>query len=194
MNLTITDEAQQHFMRLIKSEAEENLHLRLNVENPGTVMADLGITFCSEGEQEATDVRLDFDDFVMFVSHNSIAALENAIIGFNTNELGGELTVKAPYIKGRALDPNANLFERVQILIDEQVNPFLAKHGGLVQLKEVTNDNKVLLEFGGGCQGCGMAKVTMQNSIEKILLEHCPDISQIQDITAHAEGDNPYYA
>ena len=83
--------------------------------------------------------------------------------------------------------------ERVQEVIDTAVNPAVAAHGGVVRLIDV-KDNTAYLEFGGGCQGCGMVSVTLKYGVEKLIRERVPEIGQILDTTDHASGENPYYA
>jgi Fe/S biogenesis protein NfuA len=85
------------------------------------------------------------------------------------------------------------LAARVQQALDEHVNPGVASHGGHVSLADV-QDERVFLRFGGGCQGCGMADVTLKQGVEQILRREVPEIGEILDITDHAAGDNPYYS
>ena len=84
------------------------------------------------------------------------------------------------------------LYERVAQLFDEQVNPMVARHGGRVELIDV-QDAVVMLRMGGGCQGCGMADVTLRQGIEGMLAQHVPEVRGIVDITDHAQGANPYF-
>ena len=92
---------------------------------------------------------------------------------------------------GAAVDDDA-LYERVARLFDEQVNPMVARHGGRVELIDV-QDAVVMLRMGGGCQGCGMADVTLRQGIEGMLAQHIPEVRGIVDITDHASGANPYF-
>jgi Fe-S cluster biogenesis protein NfuA len=85
------------------------------------------------------------------------------------------------------------LYERVSQLFEQQVNPMVARHGGLVELIDV-QDAVVLLRMGGGCQGCGMASVTLRQGIEGMLSQHIPEVQGIMDITDHAAGASPYFA
>lgn len=82
---------------------------------------------------------------------------------------------------------------KVQELIDSAINPAVASHGGIVTLLDVKGNN-VFLEFGGGCQGCGMVSVTLKYGVEKLLRDRIPEIGQVLDTTDHAAGTNPYYA
>jgi len=85
-----------------------------------------------------------------------------------------------------------DLATNVQELIDSTINPAVAGHGGFVQLVEV-KDNKVYLQMGGGCQGCGAADVTLKAGIERLIKEELPEIEEVLDSTDHASGTNPYY-
>jgi Fe/S biogenesis protein NfuA len=188
----LTPNAVSHFKQLLQNE-DEILNIRMNVENPGTINADLGITFCPLGENQINDVTIEYDDFKVFLEQNSVPYLQDAIIDYVENNLGGELTVKAPLIRGQLPDPNLSLAERVNFVLSKYINPGLASHGGQVSLVMITNENIVRLQFGGGCQGCGMAQVTLKNSVEKTLLHYCNDIFKIEDITEHDKGSNPYF-
>ena len=84
------------------------------------------------------------------------------------------------------------LYEQVAKLFEEQVNPMVARHGGNVELIDV-QDAIVMLRMGGGCQGCGMADVTLRQGIEGMLAQHVPAVRGIVDITDHATGANPYF-
>jgi len=84
------------------------------------------------------------------------------------------------------------LMMKVQELIDTSINPAVAGHGGFVQLVDV-KDNKVYLQMGGGCQGCGAADITLKAGIERMIKEEIPQIEEVLDTTDHASGENPYY-
>ncbi len=85
------------------------------------------------------------------------------------------------------------LYERVARLFDEEVNPMVARHGGRVELIDV-QDAVVMLRMAGGCQGCGMADVTLRQGIEGMLGQRVPEVKGIMDITDHTAGENPYFA
>jgi Fe-S cluster biogenesis protein NfuA len=98
----------------------------------------------------------------------------------------------APAVTESQLPPE-QLRERVQKVLDTVINPAVAQHGGVVDLIDVTN-NTVYLEFGGGCQGCGMINVTLKYGVERTIREEVPEVGEILDSTDHAAGRNPYYA
>lgn len=87
---------------------------------------------------------------------------------------------------------STDLRTRVQELIDTMINPAVAGHGGFVQLIDV-QDNRVYLEMGGGCQGCGAANMTLKAGIERVIKEEIPEIEEVLDTTDHTAGANPYY-
>jgi len=82
---------------------------------------------------------------------------------------------------------------KVQQVLDSQINPSVAGHGGYVSLLDVKGAT-VYLKMGGGCQGCGMASVTLRQGVERAIRQHVPEVTEILDTTDHAAGRNPYYA
>jgi Fe/S biogenesis protein NfuA len=86
----------------------------------------------------------------------------------------------------------AELKSRIQELIDTMINPAVASHGGFVELIDV-QDNRVYLQMGGGCQGCGAADITLKSGIERLIKEEIPEVTEVLDTTDHASGANPYY-
>ena len=97
-----------------------------------------------------------------------------------------------PAIAADQMLEGAVLRERIQRILDEQINPGVATHGGYVELLDVT-DNNVFLRMGGGCQGCGAADVTLKMGVERLLRDELPQIQNVFDATDHAAGQNPYY-
>ena len=82
--------------------------------------------------------------------------------------------------------------EAIQKLLAEQINPAVAAHGGLISLVDVQDDT-VYIRLEGGCQGCGMADVTLKQGIEEQIKRTVPKIATVLDVTDHAGGANPYY-
>ena len=99
---------------------------------------------------------------------------------------------KAP-AQGTSRLSDDELYERVHDLFEQQVNPMVARHGGRVELIDV-QDAVVMLRMSGGCQGCGMASVTLRQGIEGALHQSIPEVQGIMDITDHSSGTNPYFA
>ncbi len=105
---------------------------------------------------------------------------------------GQPAVASKPAAAGSATADDA-LYERVADLFDSQVNPMVARHGGRVELIDV-QDAVVMVRMAGGCQGCGMADVTLRQGIEAMLQQHVPEVKGIVDITDHTAGSNPYFA
>jgi len=89
--------------------------------------------------------------------------------------------------------PSEEVRRRVQQVLDDQINPGVAGHGGFVELIDVQDDN-IYIRMGGGCQGCGAADVTLKMGVERLIREQVPQVHEILDTTDHAGGSNPYYA
>ena len=89
--------------------------------------------------------------------------------------------------------PSEEVRRRVQKVLDDQINPGVASHGGFVELIDVQDDN-IFIRMGGGCQGCGAADVTLKMGVERLIREEVPQVREILDTTDHAGGSNPYYA
>lgn len=87
---------------------------------------------------------------------------------------------------------DTELKQKIQDLIEGMINPAIAAHGGFVELIDV-QDSRVYLQMGGGCQGCGMADVTLKAGIERLIKEEVPEVADVLDTTDHASGTNPYY-
>ncbi len=190
--LTVTPAARDYFGKLLEQQPADT-HLRLQVVNAGTPAADVELTFCPQGKQGDDDHAIDCQAFVLYVERDSAGALDGAMIDFESNETGGELNIRAPGLKGQRPASDAPIDERVRWVLDSRINPMVASHGGQVGLVDITDDNDVVLQFGGGCHGCGMVDVTLKQGIETTLKQEVPEVREVIDATDHATGENPYY-
>lgn len=190
--LTLTQSARAHFERLLANQAE-NTQIRVFVINPGTPSAECGVAYCPPENKEAADTILDCDSFKIYIDEISLPFLDDAHIDFVTDELGTQLTLRAPNAKMRKVADDAPLIEKIDYLIQTKINPQLANHGGYVGLVDVTEDNTVILQFGGGCNGCAMIDVTLKEGIEKELKDAFPEIKGVNDFTEHQRGEHSFY-
>ena len=191
--IEITDSAQAYFSKLISQQEMDDIGLHLSVLKPGTPNAACDLHFHVPDAAGEAEREFNYEQFKLYVPESSERWLEDAKIDFEDTETGGQLTIKAPGIKGSMPDDSADLAEKVTWLLDAEINPGLASHGGVVGLETITPENEVVLRFGGGCHGCGMVNVTLQEGIEKTLKEHFPEVTAVIDATDHSSGDNPYY-
>lgn len=189
--IRITDAAQEHFAKLLVNQ-DEGTQIRVFVINPGTPTAECGVSYCPPDAVESTDTELKFEKLSAYVDALSTPYLDDAEIDFVTDQLGSQLTLKAPNAKMRKVDDTAPLMERVEYVLQSQINPQLAGHGGRVTLMEITDDGLAILQFGGGCNGCSMVDVTLKEGIEKELLQKFPELKGVRDLTEHQPGDHSY--
>ena len=191
--ITISESAQVHFGKLLSQQAA-GTHIRVFVINPGTSKAECGVSYCPPDAVEPQDITLNFTGFNAVVDQESVPFLEEAEIDFVTDQMGSQLTLKAPNAKARKIADDAPLIERINYMIESDINPMLASHGGQVSLVEVTQDGAAILQFGGGCNGCSMVDVTLKDGIEKQMLEQfAGEITSVKDATAHEAGEHSYY-
>jgi Fe/S biogenesis protein NfuA len=141
------------------------------------------------------------DDLGIVVPAADIDKLDGATVDWSDDLMSGGLLVvnpnkpdpASPTIGGRApADLTGPVPQRVMQVIEEQVNPAIAAHGGSAELVAVEEDT-AYVRLGGGCVGCGMATVTLGQGIEVAILEAVPEVRQVVDVTDHASGTNPYY-
>ncbi len=190
--INISESAQAHFRKLLETQPE-NTNIRVFVINPGTASAECGVSYCPADAVEDSDQHLPFDGFEAIVDLESAPYLEEAEIDFVTDQMGSQLTLKAPNAKARKVAENAPLKERIEYMLVSEINPQLASHGGQVALMDITDDGIALLQFGGGCNGCSMVDVTLKDGIEKQMLEQFPELKGVKDATEHEAGEHSYY-
>lgn len=191
--IDISQAAQAHFGTLLAKQDEKN-HIRVFVVNPGTPGAECGVSYCPEDAIEESDIRINFTGFDAIIDQESAPFLQEAEIDFVTDQMGSQLTLKAPNAKARKVDDSAPLAERVTYMIESEINPQLASHGGKVMLVEITDAGEAILQFGGGCNGCSMVDVTLKEGIEKQMLAQFPgELTAVKDATEHQAGEHSYY-
>lgn len=192
--IQISESAQSHFRRLIEREALPGLGVRLSAMHPGTPRADVRLEFAEPHDLQGDEWAMDCEGFTVWLDAASIRYLDGAEIDYAAQTTGGQLQIRAPKIKGEVPSESASLIERVRWVVEHDINPQLAEHKGHVSVQEVSADGVVLLNFGGGCHGCGMADVTLKQGIEKTLMEKVPGVIAVRDATDHASGAAPYIA
>ena len=191
--ISITDPAQEYLRDLLERQNAEGMGVRIFVERPGTPHAECCMAYCPEGEQEDEDVRYDYEGFHAWVEGKSVKYLEDAVIDYKKDSMGGQLTFKAPKSRVPDIGPDATVEERINHVLYAEINPGLASHGGNVQLLELTDDNVAVLEFGGGCQGCSAVDMTLRDGVERTLKERIPELTGVRDKTDHTVTENAYY-
>ncbi len=185
--LIISDAAKQRISGLLAAEDRHSLALRVAIvgRGPGGFQYKLG--FVREEEKGADDTVVEAGSLKVFVDPESAPNLQGATIDFIEGIFESGFKIDNP--NSVWTNPKAIAIQRV---LDTQINPGVAAHGGYVTLLDV-KDDIAYIALGGGCQGCGMADVTLKQGIEVMIREAVPEIRQIVDTTDHASGTNPYY-
>ena len=190
--VTFTDGAKAHVVAFLAEESEP-FAVRIEVLDSSPLAPQYDLALIEESEKESGDQVYEQGGFEVVVPQSSVDLLQGATVDWVESMQGSGFKVENPNIvpigEGLAEGP---LADRVKQVIEMQVNPAIASHGGSVTLIEVRED-VVYLEMMGGCQGCGMAAVTLAQGIRRIIMENVPDVRDIVDVTNHDAGANPYY-
>ena len=190
---SITESAQEYLAELLKKQECEGIAVRVFILDAGTPKAETCISFCRPGEEKEDDEVKQYEGFEAFLELHSIPFLEDAVVDFAKDSMGGQLTIKAPNSRMPKISEDSPIEDRVNYILYNEVNPGLAAHGGHVTLEEIFEENIAVLRFGGGCQGCGMVDVTLKDGVEKALLQQIPQLKEVRDVTDHSITENAYY-
>ena len=138
------------------------------------------------------------NELAIVVPAADVEKLDGATIDWSDDLMRGGLMVINPNKPSPAIgapapsDLSGPVSRRVMQVIEEQINPAIAMHGGSAELVAV-EDETAYVRLGGGCVGCGMATVTLSQGIEVAIMENVPEVRKVVDVTDHASGANPYY-
>ena len=190
IKVTITDAAQKKFHEIIAAEKRDGHGLRLIVRGGGTPQPDFGLNFVPPDEDSSNDVVVEAGPIKVFLASDIAKYFDGASVDFIESISESGFKIEAP--KAGIPKPSGPLAEAVEKVLNDKINPAIAGHGGQISLVAI-DDSTAYLKFSGGCQGCGMANVTLKQGVEKALLEDVPEIKRVLDITDHASGTNPYY-
>jgi len=185
--VTITEVARGQILRLMQSQAKQGLALRFGVRGRGPGGFQYRLAFVDASERVPDDQVIEQDGLTVLVDAPSVPLVQGSTIDYVEEGGGGGFKIDNP--NPLWSDPVAAAVQRV---LDDEINPAVAQHGGFVSLIDV-RDGTVFIELGGGCRGCGMVDVTLKHGIEARIREVIPEIVGVVDRTEHAEGRNPYY-
>ena len=191
--LEITASAQSYLAELLSKQDVEGMSVRVFITQPGTPYAETCLAYSRPGEEEPTDELVQLEKIKVYLEKNSLAFLDEAVVDFNPDRMGGQLTIKAPNAKMPKVSADSPLADQINYILYSDINPGLAAHGGEIKLIELTEDNVAVLQFGGGCQGCSAVDLTLKDGVEKTLLERLPQLRGIRDETDHTVTENAYY-
>ncbi len=195
--LTVSDSAREKVLELLAAE-DEPATLGLRVAITGTQGADYlyDLSFETVDEADADDLVYDQGDLTVMVPADSAEALQGATLDLPATGGQAGLVIRNPNrpdpLAGVSLELTGSIAEQVTQLLEQQINPALASHGGYASLVGVDGE-KVFITMGGGCQGCAVSAMTLREGIERSIKENIPEVTDVVDATDHTAGDNPYY-
>jgi Fe/S biogenesis protein NfuA len=192
--IEISASAQTYLQGLLSKQDDDDVSIRIFVAQPGTLQAETCIAYCRPGEEQDGDIAVEYAGFRAWFEGRSEAYLEDAQVDYQEDQMGGQLTIKAPNARVPKVGPDAPIEDRINYVLYNEINPGLAAHGGNVSLVEVTPETKAVLQFGGGCQGCSAVDITLKSSVETTLLEQVPELTGVIDHTDHTVTENAYYS
>lgn len=196
-NMVITPSAQEYLKDLLAKQNTPGIGVRIFVENAGTPRAECCMAYSTPGEEDVNDAKIDYADFAAFLDRPSVPYLKDAVIDYNKDRFGGQLTFKAPNSKVPRIGADASIEERIGYVLQAEINPGLAAHGGNVSLVELFDDPAdgltAVLQFGGGCQGCSAVDMTLKQGVETQLKQYIPELGRVIDKTDHTQREGAYF-
>jgi len=188
--IKVTERAQEKIKEAIQNYKDPVVGIRATAQARSPFQINYGLAFVSPEGIKENDIAIKFDDFNIYYEDSVKDYLNGVTLDFQDGLHGsGFKFVNVPRIPEKY---KGTIAEKVVKVLDEQINPSIAGHGGFVSLIDVKG-TEVIIQMGGGCQGCGMANVTLKEGVEVALKEAIPEITSIRDITDHSSGENPYY-
>lgn len=195
--LRVSEAALTQVMSILHAEDDpESLGLRVAVTGTRGPEYAYDLSFEERVEAADDDVIYNQGDLVVMIPADSVDALWGATLDLPSAEGQSGLVIRNPNrpdpLAGIELDLSGTVTERINQLLEQQVNPSLAAHGGFATLVEV-RESTAVVTMGGGCQGCAVSAVTLREGIQKAILDNIPEITEVVDTTDHEAGENPFY-
>ena len=197
--IKVTDAALEKILELLRAEDEpETLGLRIEVTGVRGADFTYDLAFEPLSDNEPDDVVHEHRGLTVSVPADSVDKLRGATLDLPSNADQGGLVLRNPNRPktpqlGEAIELTGTPEEKVRQLLDAQVNPAIAAHGGYATLVRVEG-TAAHITMGGGCQGCAMSALTLREGIESAILANVPEITEVVDDTEHSAGENPFYS
>ncbi len=190
--ITLTDKALEVVRGYMDKGDGEFTALRIGISGGTPLSPDFELTLVGPDDIGEKEREVTAGDLTIVVQEEFVPRLEGATVDFvqRVNESGFEVKLAAttqplPTLEGP-------LAERVKTVLDTEINPAIASHGGTITLVGV-EDTEIYLEMGGGCQGCAMSRMTLRQGVERMVRQAVPEVTVIHDVTDHASGENPFF-
>lgn len=195
--MTFTGPAREMLDSFLGDESDGSQALRIRVTGESTAPR-FDLTLVDAAEQAEGELAIEAEGVTVLVLDADTKVLEGATVDYveRVNESGFEVRPAegaVPSVAGRREkgEPTGAIAERVRDVLDSQVNPAIAAHGGMISLVDV-EETDIYVEMSGGCQGCALSRMTLRQGVERMLREAVPELTAVHDITDHSSGENPY--
>lgn len=196
--MSITDEAMASVISIRDEESDADT-LSLRVEITGTNGREYTYDLSFASPDEVTDGHHGYSvgDLMVAIESESVERLRGAELDVPRNSAQGGLVIRNPNtpdpFEGIDVELTGELPDKVSQLLELQINPMLASHGGFAQFVGADEENNVYVTMGGGCQGCAASAATLRDGIRSAIMEAIPEVKEVIDTTDHQAGENPFY-
>jgi len=197
-SIELTETAREKVLEALNSQ-EGKTALRLEAKANGTTQFSYSMRLIGDGDKASDDIIVKLEGLEIVVDPGSVRNLNGASVDWEDRVVRSGFKFNNPNQpeipgigSGDRNDLDGSAAEKVKKLVETELNPAVAAHGGRINLVGV-KDNKVYLTFGGGCHGCGMVNMTLKHGVEKRIKEVIPEIEEVIDATDHSTGQNPFY-
>lgn len=196
--LSISPSALESVLEIRAAEDDgDDLVLRVEITGSRGREYVYDLSFATVEEIAEGHLTYDVGDLRVAIEAGSAERLQGAELDLPSTGDQGGLVIRNPNapdpFAGMSIELEGELPEKVTQLLDDQVNPMLASHGGFAQLVGVDDDNNVYVNMGGGCQGCAASALTLRAGIRKSIMDAIPEVTDVIDATDHDSGENPFY-
>lgn len=200
--IEITPAAHERIQALVDAEVVREPALRIEREPTASPLApEYAIALVEREDRKKTEIAINVDGIRVFLNLDTSNLLSGATVDWVEEDGRSGFRVLDPHARRAAsasapeaaAPPSGPLADRVHRLLEQEINPRIAAHGGAVELVDVDDQGTLYLRMMGGCQGCAASAATLRMGIERMLREAVPEVREIVDVTDHAAGVNPYY-
>lgn len=199
--VTVTERARSRAIEVKSEEPDaDQLALFLEVQEPEGFEYTYDLYFDDQSNIRDGDVVQEEEGLTIVIPETSADHVKGAVLDLSKNLLNPGWIVDNPNSPspavGKQVDPSeltGTVDERITQVLDGVINPSIAAHGGKADLDRF-EDGTAFLRLSGGCQGCGMAQVTLSQGIETALKDAVPEVQRIADVTDHEAGEDPYFS
>ena len=190
--ITLTDKALEVVRDYMDQSDGEFTALRIGISGGTPLSPNFELTLVGPDDIAESEHEVAVGDMTIVVEEEFVPRLEGATVDFvqRVNESGFDVQLATTAAAAPVLE--GPLAERVKTVLDTEINPAIASHGGSITLVGV-EDTEIYLQMGGGCQGCAMSRMTLRQGVERMVRQSVPEVTVIHDVTDHESGENPFF-